>query len=109
MKALFARLGSAFAAASLRLRIVAGIVGIFLLLNLVLFFWWNNEPDLFDVRAAALARVDGDESRLWPGVVTTHTLIRTVEALLDKSGGYLSNDVLPPAIFMDNVPNWEFG
>lgn len=109
MKALFAKFGSAFAGASVRLRIVAGIVGAFLLLNLVLFFWWNNEPDLFDVRAAALARVDGDESRLWPGVVTTHTLIRTVDTLLGKSGGYLSNDVLPPAIFMDNVPNWEFG
>jgi hypothetical protein len=109
MKAIFARLVYALTNASLSLRIVAGLVGVLLALNLVLFFWWNNEPDLFDVRADALARVEGDEGRLWPGVVTTHTLIRTVDALLGKSGGYLSNDVMPPAIFMDNVPNWEFG
>jgi hypothetical protein len=29
--------------------------------------------------------------------------------LLDKRGGYLSNDMLPPWVFMDNMPNWEFG
>lgn len=105
MKALLARL----AALSLRIRVLGGLVAAFLLLNLVLFIWWNNAPDLFDVRAEALARVGGDETRLWPGVVTTHTLIRTVDLLLDKPGGYLSNDVMPPSIFMDDVPNWEFG
>ena len=29
------------------------------------------------------------------------------ELLLD--GGYLSNDVTPPSIFLDDLPNWEFG
>lgn len=105
MKALFTRL----AAASLRIRLVVGAVLVLLVLNLVLFFWWNNEPELFDVRAEALARVDGDEARLWPGVVTTTTLIRTVDTLLNKSGGYLSNDQMPPSVFMDDIPNWEFG
>lgn len=105
MKALIARL----AATTLKVRVTTGVVVALLALNLVLFFWWNNEPELFDVRADALARVGGDEARLWPGVVTTHTLIRTVDALLNKSGGYLSNDVVPPSIFMDNIPNWEFG
>ncbi|HEX6834216.1 MAG TPA: DUF2333 family protein, partial [Rudaea sp.] len=31
------------------------------------------------------------------------------QTLLDKRGGYLSNDKFPPGVFMDNVPNWEFG
>ncbi len=105
MKALFAK----FAAASMRARLVVGAVLVLLALNLVLFIWWNDEPDLFDVRASALARVGGDEARLWPGVVTTNTLIRTVDALLDKPGGYLSNDKMPPSVFMDDMPNWEFG
>src|SRR5690606_3224265 len=61
------------------------------------------------VRAEALARVGGDEQRLWPGVVTTATLSRTVDLLLHKRGGYLSNDVLPPGLLMDDMPNWEFG
>jgi len=28
---------------------------------------------------------------------------------LDKPGGYLNNDVTPPGMFLDNIPNWEFG
>lgn len=84
------------------------VVGL-LLLNLVLFLYWDHEPDLFDVRRETLVRVGDDPSRLVPGAATTHTLIRTVDTLLNKRGGYLSNDMLPPSILMDNVPNWEFG
>lgn len=109
MKLLFTKLAAMLGGAPLWLRIGSGVVAAVLLLNLLLFIWWNNEPALFDVRSEALARVDGDATRLWPGVVTTHTLIHTVDTLLDKSGGYLSNDVMPPSIFMDNIPNWEFG
>jgi hypothetical protein len=29
--------------------------------------------------------------------------------LLTKRGGYMSNDILPPWVFLDNLPNWEFG
>jgi hypothetical protein len=29
--------------------------------------------------------------------------------MLNKSGGYLSNDVMPPGVLMDNIPSWEFG
>jgi hypothetical protein len=36
-------------------------------------------------------------------------LIRVAETLLDKPGGYLSNDLLPPGAWLDNIPNWEFG
>jgi hypothetical protein len=41
--------------------------------------------------------------------VTTATAIRMTETLLDKPGGYLSNDVTPPGVYLDNIPNWEFG
>jgi hypothetical protein len=43
------------------------------------------------------------------GYTTTTTLIETVNVLLNKRGGYMSNDILPPWVFLDNVPNWEFG
>jgi len=36
-------------------------------------------------------------------------LIKTVDTLLEKPGGYLSNDKMPPTAFLDNMPNWEFG
>jgi len=37
------------------------------------------------------------------------TLVKVTETLLDKRGGYISNDVLPPFIFLDDMPAWEFG
>ena len=43
------------------------------------------------------------------GTTTTRTLAHIAGSLLDKRGGYLSNDKLPPGVFMDNMPNWEFG
>ncbi len=48
----------------------------------------------------------------WPadtGTTTTRTLIRVMNTVLDKRGGFLTNDILPPGLVMDNIPNWEFG
>jgi hypothetical protein len=78
-------------------------------LIVVLLFYYDHEPALFDVNAEALERAGGDASKVWPGVTLTSTLSRVVDTLLHKRGGYLSNDVLPPGVLMDNVPNWEFG
>ena len=85
--------------------IVSGVV----LIILVLMFYWSREPDVFNVREAALPHTAGDQSKLWPGVVTTSTLIEVTDTLLHKPGGYLSNDMFPPGVLMDNMPNWEFG
>ena len=81
---------------------------IFILIG-VLWFWWNCEPDLFDVQAIAQQRTKENEERLVVGYVTTNTLIAVTHTLLNKSGGYLSNDLLPPSVFMDDMPHWEFG
>jgi hypothetical protein len=43
------------------------------------------------------------------GYATTDTLVRVAETMLDKPGGYLSNDRFPPGVFLDNTPNWEKG
>ena len=52
---------------------------------------------------------NNDQKKLVPGYVTTATAIRIAETLLDKPGGYLSNDITPPGVYLDNIPNWEFG
>lgn len=109
LKSAYIRLKDFLAGTGQRTRLVILGFALVALLNLVLFLIWNNEPALFDVRATALQVVDGDEARLWPGVVTTSTLSRTVDVLLTKRGGYLSNDILPPSVLMDDIPNWEFG
>lgn len=43
------------------------------------------------------------------GVQTVDAGIAVAETLLDKRGGYISNDVTPPAWWLDNIQNWEFG
>jgi hypothetical protein len=70
---------------------------------------WSRSPAEFDVREYALTLAKGDESKLVPGYVTTATAIRIGETLLEKPGGYLSNDMTPPGVYLDNIPNWEFG
>ncbi len=70
---------------------------------------WSRSPTEFDVREHALKLARGDETKLVPGYVTTATAIRIGETLLDKPGGYLSNDITPPGVYLDNIPNWEFG
>lgn len=88
----------------------AGVVAMTIVLALsALGFYWDSEPPTFDVREAALERVNGDASKLVVGYVTASTLARIAETLLYKRGGYLSNDVAPPGVLMDNIPNWEFG
>lgn len=81
----------------------------FVLLILVLMLYWSNEPDSFDVNAHAQTLADEQDVKIVNGYTTTATLSYLMETLLDKSGGFIENDKLPPGIIMDNMPNWEFG
>jgi hypothetical protein len=42
-------------------------------------------------------------------MATTNALIQITETLLNKPGGYLTNDKTLPGVWMDNIPRWEFG
>jgi hypothetical protein len=67
-------------------------------------FYWSREPAPIWVIAETPA---GEPTVV--GYSTVHTLIDVVNWLLEKPGGYLSNDVLPPGLWLDNMPNFEFG
>jgi hypothetical protein len=75
----------------------------------ILGIYWSGEPDTFDVRDVAALRAEAAGETLVPGYVTTSTVLTVAETLLDKPGGYLSNDVMPPGVYLDNMPRWEFG
>lgn len=90
-------------------RLVGGLLAAYLLACLFLGWWWNEEPDLFDVRANAAGHAQAVQREPVIGYATTAALVRLAETLLDKRGGYLSNDIAPPGLWMDNIPNWEFG
>jgi len=89
-------------------RIMSGLVVLYMLAILALMFYWDQEPDLFDVQNVAQQEASGAPDVV-TGDVTTAALIRVMQTLLDKRGGYLSNDIAPPGILMDNIPRWEFG
>ncbi|MCG7961328.1 MAG: DUF2333 family protein, partial [Candidatus Thiodiazotropha taylori] len=63
----------------------------------------------FDVRSQSNDRLAQLELKPVTGSYTTVTLLTAINTLLEKSGGYLSNDITPPSVFLDNMPNWEFG
>lgn len=79
-------------------------VGLFLvLIGYGVSVWWSIEPDPINPQ-----QLTATEKNV-VGYATTTSLILTVETLLDKQGGWLSNDVMPPSIFMDNMPAFEYG
>ena len=89
--------------AFLRHPIVIGILAL-LLFMLLLGWYWSDEPDFMVLDSPATS-----ERGPVVGAATTEMLIKSAETLLDKRGGYLSNDITPPSVFLDNQPNWEFG
>lgn len=74
-----------------------------LLLLSVLGIYWSRTPKTFWVNEFV------EDGTHVVGYSTTDTLIRVASALVDKPGGYLSNDRMPPGVVLDNIPNWEQG
>lgn len=93
---------------TLTLRMLGILLAVYVAVIVALMLYWSDEPEMFDVRAAALASY-GRPGEPVKGYVATSTLIKVAETLLDKRGGYLSNDIFPPGVLVDNIPNWEFG
>lgn len=96
------------------LRSFGALLAIYVLIVLALMWWWSYEPAQFDVVQFAQSRIGASQpaqasGSLVTGSVVTATLIGSAQTLLEKRGGYISNDKFPPGLFMDNVPNWEFG
>lgn len=84
-----------------------GILFAVVLVILILTGWfWSDEPDYLDLDTLVAEQAEGQEIT---GVHTTAALIGVAGTLLDKPGGYLSNDRFPPGLWLDNIPNWEFG
>lgn len=82
---------------------------VFTLGLVVLGMYWDKEPEMFDVNAVHSAFLERKGLTGVTGSTTVLTNIRLARVLLNKRGGYLTNDITPPSIMMDNIPNWEFG
>jgi hypothetical protein len=89
---------------------ITALVGVtYLLVCAALGWWWSYQPPSFSVDDNAAQYAARSGVKVVTGYTTAATVVRLAETLLDKRGGYLSNDIFPPGVWLDNVPSWEFG
>ena len=84
-------------------KIVLVVLLVYLLICLVVGWYWSREPDLGPLVASP------EQNQMVTGEYTARTLDSLMVELLNKPGGYLSNDRFPPGLWLDNMPSWEFG
>ncbi len=89
-------------------KIVWALIGIFFLFYII-GVYWSVEPGPIKIHAEVTQAAKAENVAPVVGYTTTTVLIKVSEALLNKPGGYLSNDIMPPSLLLDNMPAWEFG
>ncbi|GLR72493.1 DUF2333 family protein [Agaribacter marinus] len=85
------------------------LIATIMLIITLIGWWWSFEPDIADMSREAVSNAENNHHTVVVGYTTTTTLIHTIDTMLNKPGGYITNDIMPPGIFMDNMPSWEFG
>ncbi|MDD2053200.1 DUF2333 family protein [Pseudomonas putida] len=90
-------------------RALGSLVGLYLLVTIALGWYWSQEPALFPVQQNAQQAAQAEGRQMVVGFTTVETLKTVAGTLLDKPGGYISNDRFPPGLWMDNMPSWEYG
>jgi len=89
--------------------VVAGGIAGYLVIALVLGIIWSASPEVFNVQNNAVEYSESRSQDRVVGYTTVATLHRVASTLLEKPGGYLTNDVTFPGLWLDNMPSWEFG
>ena len=89
-------------------RAVIGFFAAYALVVIGLGIYWSWPPAAFDVVENRATYLQPNQS-LVTGTATTSALLEVTRLLLEKKGGYISNDVAPPGAFLDNMPSWEYG
>lgn len=91
---------------------VGSVIGIYLLVCICVGIYWSREPDLFSVtdnaKQAAIS-LNIEPENIPVGFTTIETLKRISSTLINKPGGFLTNDMFPPGLWLDNIPSWEIG
>ena len=90
-------------------KIIFSLIGVVIVFIILVGMYWSREPAEFSVAQNTAKKLATAGNEYVVGAATTAVLIRVSETLLEKPGGYLTNDVIPPGVYLDNMPNWEFG
>lgn len=93
----------------LGLRIAIIVFGLYLVAAVVVGIYWSVMPDRIDIEDYSASKSGQDPQPPVVGTVTTTSLIKVVSTLLEKKGGFVGNDIMPPGVWLDNMANWEYG
>ena len=85
------------------------VLALYLLVTVLVGMYWSMAPDTFDVQQKAQDYAAASGGEVVTGSVTTGAMMGVMETLLEKPGGFLHNDIFPPGLWLDNMPNWEYG
>lgn len=116
---------------------ILGVLGVIVVsIILILSQWWGREPQQFNILKSAISQAGltavtpieeetvGNQhgavsaeaasyeilaADLPLGYTYSATLAHIADTLLNKSGGYITNDVAPPGVLLDNITSWEMG
>ncbi len=91
------------------LSIGAAALAVYAVIVLIVGIYWSAAPAPFDVIEKARLATPSESAEPVTGTATTTALITVVDTLLTKPGGFLRNDRFPPGLYLDNMPNWEYG
>ena len=109
MRAHWINLRSRLPNSNIWVRLGLGVVSVYLALSLILSVYWSFEPGLLEMDQISQEEVPQGGRQSYTGVLTTAALIHVTETLLNKRGGYITNDVALPGLWLDNIANWEYG
>jgi len=84
-------------------------LAVYLVIAVFVGMYWSSEPDVFDVEERTKVLAGEDKQQVVVGSATTSALINVADTLLEKPGGFITNDILPPGAWLDNIANWEYG
>lgn len=95
---------------------IALALGTYIFIVLILMLWWSREPAAISADEALIKYLpaeqigaDGKPQTAKTGAALTAMTAHLIDTLVNKNGGYLRNDVTPPGLLMDNMPEWEYG
>ncbi len=91
------------------LKLLFVVVPVLLMVSLVFGAIWSREPGTLSVVQRTTMYAEKNHQKVVVGSHTTAMLIETMSTLMEKRGGFVSNDLFPPGVWMDNMPNWEYG
>jgi len=89
-----------------------GIISSLAIFSLALWLisiYWGLMPATYDIKSKTTETAKINQHKIVAGYTTTSTLIDISSWLIEKPGGFLTNDITPPALFMDNMPAFEYG